>query len=71
MIIIFESILDTIRVLLGKWKEVKKQDEDDTAPDTTAAHIEEFLREVQLYREKAKVLHERVKGSSDLVSVLR
>jgi hypothetical protein len=69
MIIIFESILDTIVVLLGKWEKVRKQDGDHTAPDTTAANLEEFSRQVRLYREKVKVLHERVKGSSVLVSL--
>lgn len=69
MVIIFESVLDTIMVLLGKWEKVRKQGDDHAAPDTTAAHLEEFSREVRLYKEKVKVLHERVKGSSILVSL--
>jgi len=68
MVIIFESILDTILVLLGKWAQVKRPDDDCTNPDITAARLEEFSREVRLYKEKVKVLHERVKGSSVLVS---
>jgi hypothetical protein len=68
MVIIFESLSDTILVLLGKWAQVKRPDDDYTSPDTIAARLEEFSREVRLYKEKVKVLHERVKGSSVLVS---
>jgi hypothetical protein len=69
MIIIFESILDTIVVLLRQWEKIKKQDDDHANPDTTTAHLEEFSHEVRLYRKKVKVLYERVKGSSALVSM--
>jgi hypothetical protein len=68
MIIIFQSLLDTIRTLLQHWEILGKQKLPELKPDMVVSGLDDARQEVELYLKNTKSLHKRVQGTATLVS---
>ncbi|KAF4629509.1 hypothetical protein G7Y89_g8640 [Cudoniella acicularis] len=69
MLTIFESMTDTISTLLQEY-EYLRSGTCTTGRDKIILRLKESLREVELYRKKAKTLHRKTQGTASLLSDL-